>query len=149
MPRRDPGDGQGGVPPADVYRVAVEEYRFQATYNWSRTQYLLALNVAVLAAGAAVASNPGKGAALVFLFGALASALSILVVRQQHDYYRAARDRMRRVELELHIPEGQRMDTTSTLGGRKRMLSVNQIVFLLFGALAVSDVVGVGLMLAR
>jgi hypothetical protein len=41
---RLPSNSQNGdgIPPADLYRIAVEEYRFQAKYNWSRTQYLLA-----------------------------------------------------------------------------------------------------------
>jgi hypothetical protein len=147
MPRNN---SSGPVPPEDVYRVAVEEYRFQATYNWTRTQYLLSLNVAVLVAAAAVASqDEGRGAGLIFLFGIAAAVLSSQVVRQQHDYYRAARDRMRRAEADLAVPASLRMDTTSTLGGRKRALSVNQLVYLLLGALAVSDVVGALLMLAR
>jgi hypothetical protein len=34
----------------------------------------------------------------------VACLLSVLVVRTQHDYYRAARDRMRRVEADLGDP---------------------------------------------
>lgn len=152
MPRpgHDDDSPTGPVPPADIYRVAVEEYRFQATYNWSRTQYLIALNFAVLVAASAVAGNDaGRGAGLIFAFGVIAAVLAVLVVRQQHDYYRAARDRMRRVEAELEVPAALRTDTTSTLGERSRALSVNQVVFILLGALAVADLVGVGLMLAR
>lgn len=90
LPNGSRGNGDG-VPPFEVYRMAVDEYRFQAQYNWSRTQYLLGLNVAVLAAATAVAATPGKGAVLVFAFGVVASILSALDVRTQHDYYRAAR----------------------------------------------------------
>lgn len=35
----------------DLYKVAVEEYRFQVDLNWKRTQYFLALNVAILGCG--------------------------------------------------------------------------------------------------
>ncbi len=35
----------------DLYKVAVEEYRFQVDLNWKRTQYFLALNVAILGVG--------------------------------------------------------------------------------------------------
>lgn len=77
-------DGDAKVPPVDLYRIAVEEYRFQAQFNWSRAQYLLAFNVGILAAATAVASRPGSGAALVFALGALAAVLSMLVVRVQH-----------------------------------------------------------------
>lgn len=137
----DPTDGDG-LPPADLYKVSVEEYRFQAQYNWSRTQYLLAFNAVILTAASAVASRPGRSAALVFVLGAIVATLSMLVVRTQHDYYRAARDRMQRVEEALSVPPTQRIDTTATLGQRRRRVSVNQVVYLLLGAIAVADLVG-------
>jgi hypothetical protein len=132
-----------------VYKIAVEEYRFQAQFNWSRTQYLLAFNVAILAAATAVASQPGRSAALVFALGAVAALLSAAVVRVQHGYYRAARDHMRRIEDAVALPPDQRLDTTANLGGRRRTISVNQIVHLLLAAIAVADLVGVLLVMIR
>lgn len=137
------------MPPADVYKVAVEEYRFQAQYNWSRTQYMLVFNTGILAAATAVASRPGRGAVLIFLLGTVAACVSVLVVRTQHDYYRAARDRMRRVEAAVGIPADQRTDSTSTLGERRRTASVNQLVYLLLGALAAADGIGAVLIALR
>ncbi len=148
LPEPPPSNGDG-VPPADVYKVAVEEYRFQSTFNWSRTQYLLVFNTGILAVATAVASRPGRGAAFIFLLGAIACVLSVLVVRTQHDYYRAARDRMRRVELALGIPETQRTDSTATLGGRRRTASVNKLVYLLLASVAVADVVSAVLIVFR
>lgn len=129
-------------PSADeVYRVAVEEYRFQATFNWSRTQYLLAFNAAILAAAVAVAG--GRPAVLVFALGAVTSVLSAWAVHTQHGYYRAARDRMRVVEAELDVAQTQRVTTTATLGERRRpSATVTQVTYLLFAALLVADVVG-------
>jgi hypothetical protein len=47
--RRFPtGPADGDLPPIETYKIAVEEHRFQAQFNWSRTQYLLALNALVL-----------------------------------------------------------------------------------------------------
>jgi hypothetical protein len=114
-----PVDPSGGepLPPADAYKIAVDEYRFQAQFNWSRTQYLLGLNVVVLVAGTGVASRPGVGAALVFAFGALAAALSASVVHTQHGYYRATRAHLQRVEDSLGVPADLRLDTTSTMAG--------------------------------
>ncbi len=137
----DPTNG-GDLPPADAYKLSVDEYRFQAQFNWSRTQYLLAFNAAILTAAAAVASRPGRSAALVFVLGAVAATLSMTAVRTQHDYYRAARDRMRRLEEALRIPFDQRTDTTSTLGDRRRAVSVNQVVYLLLGTITVANLVG-------
>ncbi len=137
------------VPPADVYKVAVEEYRFQAQYNWARTQYMLVFNTGILVAGTVVASRPGHSAALVYLLGAFAAVLSTLIVRTQHDYYRAARDRMKRVEVSLGIPLDQRTDSTATLGNRQRTASVNQLVYLLLASVAVADLVGAVLIAFR
>jgi hypothetical protein len=141
-PWPDNAGGNDGIPPAELYKSAVEEYRFQAQYNWSRTQYLLAFNAAILTAASAVASRPGRSAALVFLLGMIASILSTVVVRTQHDYYRAARKRMVRIEMAYNVPPDQRVDSTSTLGKRKRLISVNQVIHLLLVSVAVGDAVG-------
>jgi hypothetical protein len=135
--------GDGILPPGVIYRAAVDEHRFQARYNWSRTQYLLGFNVAILAAATAVATRPhGHAAALVFLLGAVAADLSALVVRTQHDDYRAARNRMQRVEADLNVPPGQRLDTTATMSQRRRKLSVNQLVYFLLAVIALADIAG-------
>lgn len=136
------GNSDDGVPPAEIYKAAVEEYRFQAQFNWSRTQYMLVFNTAILAAASAIASRPGHGAALVYLLGVVACPLSFLVMRTQHSYYRAARDHLRRVEESIGIPADQRMDTTSTMRGAPRAASVTQLVYLLLGAVAVADLTG-------
>jgi hypothetical protein len=72
-----------------------------------------------------------------------------MVVGTQHDYCRAARDRMRRVETGLELPPEQRIDTTSTMGGRRRTVSVNQVVYLLLAFIAVADVIGIFLIILR
>lgn len=142
------GPSGGGPEPADVYKTSVEEYRFQAQFNWSRTQYLLALNVGLLVAGAGL-SEHGRSAALVFLLGMATAGLSAAAVHTQHDYYRAARDRMRRIENALAIPVDQRVDTTSTLGTRRRRVSVNEVVYLLLFAIGVAHGVGLVVVVYR
>jgi hypothetical protein len=138
-----------GVPPADVYKTAVEEYRFQAQFNWSRTQYMLVFNTAILAAGSAIASRPGHSAALVYLLGVIACVLSFFVMRTQHGYYRAARDHLKRVEESVGIPADQRMDTTSTMRGARRTASVTQLVYLLLTAVAIADLTGAAIIAFR
>lgn len=144
-----PTNGDDGIPPADVYKVSVEEYRFQAQYNWSRTQYLLIFNTAILAAASALSAQPGRGAALIFVLGVVAAVLSFFVVGAQHDYYRAARERMKRVEAAYGVPPDQRIDTTSTLGNRRRTISVNQVVYLLLTALGFAHATGAVAILLR
>ena len=134
-----PNSPAGGVPEVDIYKVAVDEYRFQAQFNWSRTQYLLVFNFGIFAAAAGLLSLPGRGAAFVFLVGLVAAVLSIAAVHVMHGYYRAARDRMRRVEEDVVLPSSQRVDSTATLGRRVRRISVNQIIYLLLGVVALAD----------
>ena len=134
----------GDEPPlSELYRVAVEEYRFQAQFNWSRVQYLLAFNAGILAAGVALASQSGRLAALVFGLGIVACGMTFMVHRVQHGYYRKARDRMRRIEGNLHLPNDVRVDTTSTLSGDTRSISVTQVIYLLLVAIAVADALAI------
>jgi hypothetical protein len=144
-----PAGGQGEIPPVELYKAAIDEYRFQAQFNWTRTQYMLVFNTGILVAGAVVASQSGRSAALVFGLGAAASVLSFLVMRTQHDYYRAARDRLRRIEAAVGVPEDQRIDTTATMGARRRRVSVTTLVYFLLAAVGVADLVGMAVILYR
>src|SRR4051794_1292834 len=96
---RLPSNSQNGdgIPPADLYRIAVEEYRFQAQHNWSRTQYLLAFDAGILVVAVGLGSQPLLLGVIAFGLGLIAAVLTMLVIRVQHGYYRAARDHMRRV----------------------------------------------------
>jgi hypothetical protein len=127
----------------ELYRLAVEEYRFQAEYNWRRTQYLLAFNVAVAALGIALEPRSSVGAVTIFALGLVAALLTVLVVRVMHGYYRHARDRMTRLEGDLRVPESWKVDTTAALGHRPRRASVTQLVYVLLAAIAVSDVANI------
>lgn len=112
-------DGEGvSIPAADIYKTAVEQYRFQAQFNWSRTQFLLTFNAAVLVAATVVASTTGHGA-LVFALGVAAALLTVAVLRTQHDYYRAARNHLRLIEHTLQLPQHARLDATSAIGHRR------------------------------
>jgi Flp pilus assembly protein TadB len=111
-------DGDGvSISAADIYKTAVEQYRFQAQFNWSRTQFLLTFNAAVLVAATVVATS-GHGA-LVFALGAVAALLTVAVLRSQHDYYRAARNHLRLIEDTLQLPPQVRLDATSATGHRR------------------------------
>lgn len=136
------------MPPDELYRLAVEEYRFQADFNWSRTKYFLVFSTAILAAGSALSTRAAEFAIPVFGLGVVASLIAAVVTRVQHDYYRAARQRMTAVEEALGLQPPFVVDTTSTLGGRSRLLSVQQLVYLLLVAIAVADLCGIALVLA-
>ena len=129
----------------DLYRLAVEEYRFQLGHNWSRTQYWLAFNVGILAAGTALLTIPTRSvfSVIVFAVGAVAASLSMRAVQVSHGYYRATRNRVRRVEDALDLPADLRFDTTAGFTGRRRpRVNVTAVVYLLLTALAVADIAG-------
>ena len=90
-----------------------------------------------------VLPNADVASVAIYVLGVLSAGLSILIVRTQHDYYRAARDRMRRVEAVYEIPEVMRVDTTTTLGNRSRLASVHTLVQCLLGAVIVANAVGI------
>jgi hypothetical protein len=118
LPSRFTGGDGVSLSAADIYKTAVEQYRFQAQFNWSRTQFLLTFNAAVLVAATVVASTSGHGE-LVFALGAVAALLTVGVLRSQHDYYRAARNHLRLIEDTLQLPPHVRLDATSATGHRR------------------------------
>jgi len=145
QPRPDPGSRPpGDTRTLEIYKSAIDEYRFQTQLNWSRTQYLLALNVGILVAGAAIAANDRMAPALVFALGVIAGPMSILALRTQHEYYRAARSRMRRLEDALGLAADQRVDTTATMAGRRHpRASVTAVTELLIAAIIAADIAGI------
>jgi hypothetical protein len=77
----------------DLYKIAVDEYRFQVKLNWDRTAYHLTLNSGLLAIAVGllkVGSAPVVNffVAGVFVIGLLASVIGIQTIRKGHRYYR-------------------------------------------------------------
>lgn len=116
-------DGDDGGELLQHYRIAVEEYRFQVNLNWSRTQYLLVFNTAILAAAAAVVrletTSTRVLAALLLVVGAASAGGSLLVTRRQHDYYRAARDQVRDIARRLQLGQPGRPPALATTAGMR------------------------------
>jgi hypothetical protein len=77
----------------ELYKVAIEEYRFQVKLNNDRLLHLTVFNIAVLSAGAGLLKVGGSrlGNALVasiFVAGFCTSLIGALAVRTFHRYYR-------------------------------------------------------------
>lgn len=135
------------LPAADAYRIAVEEYRFQAQFNWSRTQYWLVSNSRLLAAGVAVlAATRGVFAVIVSAGGLIACALPVRAIQVTHECYRRARNRVRAVEDELGLEPPQRLDTTGGLAEPRMRVRVRvnaaQLTYLLLAVQAAGNVAG-------
>jgi hypothetical protein len=127
--------------------VHLAEYRFQVDLNWRRTQHLLALNSAMLAAGVGLLRlSPDEAlplAGVVFFAGMVLAALGRLVVQTQHDYYRAAREGLERIEGLLDLGElGVR--TTPAMGSiYRRRITVTNALLIVFAVLFGLDLIGV------
>lgn len=133
-------------PPADAYRTAIEEYRFQARFNWARTHCFLGVNAGLLAVGVAVmAATGGAAAVIIFAAGLLACGLSARAVQVTHGYYRTARDRVRAIEDHLGLADPFRLDTTGGLQSPPRHLRVSatMVTYRLLAVLAAGNVAGI------
>jgi len=77
----------------DLYRIALDEYRFQVRLGWDRTTYFLILNSAILtvATGLLKLQNPPAVymfVALLFLLGCGTSIIGLISITKNHEYYR-------------------------------------------------------------
>src|SRR5215469_6692608 len=137
----------------DLYKVAVDEYRFQVTLNWQRTQYYLALNVAFLAAGTAllqaVRGRVNVLVAIVFFSGVVSSILSVLAAEVQHSYYRVARDTKTRLEDRLNLGELATRTTVGMGAQIRRLGTVRGYNALLLSVFACADIGGIAFALYR
>jgi hypothetical protein len=104
-----------------LYKIAIDEYRFQVLLNWQRSQYYLILNAALVAAGGSLLGIQGDKArplaAVLFVMGILTVFLSLLASTTQHSYYRAARTSLKRVEDRLGLGD-LGIHTTPAMGSK-------------------------------
>jgi hypothetical protein len=83
----------------EIYKLQVEEYRFQVRLNWDRTKYFLALNAGLLSVGISLVKVTEDSkirvlVALLFLVGIVTSVLGIRAIRKGREYFRRTRNRM-------------------------------------------------------
>jgi hypothetical protein len=78
----------------DLYRVAIEEYRFEVRLGWERAGHLLTLDsglfagsIGLLRLGGGVAGGPALLVAIVSLLGVAVSLLGIFTVISSRTYY--------------------------------------------------------------
>lgn len=129
-----------------LYRVAIEEYRFQVTLNWQRSQYYFVLNAALIAAGGSLFGIQGdRGrpfAAVLFFIGFFAVLLAMLVTRTQNSYYREAREKLKQLQQRLGLGEFG-ISTTPSMGSRyRRTATVRTFNTVMLSLLGVIDLAG-------
>jgi hypothetical protein len=90
----------------DLYKIAIEEYRFAVRLGWDRTNYFLILNSAIfaVATGLLKLDNPPVVylfISLIFLFGLTTSIAGARSVAKAHEYYR--RTIVKKTAIEEHL----------------------------------------------
>jgi hypothetical protein len=81
----------------DLYKIALDEYRFEVTLNWQRTQYYFTINTAVIAVAASILKVNGLDGWLpplivgtLFVVGFVTARLARRMIDKGHTYYRRA-----------------------------------------------------------
>ena len=93
----------------DLYKIAVDEYRFAVRLNWDRSMYYLTFNTALLGGAAGLLKlgdgqmNPYIGA--IFMLGSISSILGVFAVRKGHEYYLRATHKKTLIEDLLGSPQ--------------------------------------------
>src|SRR5882724_11496221 len=77
----------------NLYKIALEEYRFQVRLNWDRTTYHLTLSSGLIAIAAGLLKFGGTSpvnltVAGVFFIGMCVSVIGIKTILKGHEYYR-------------------------------------------------------------
>jgi hypothetical protein len=148
----DPASEPGRSELLDLYKIAVEEYRFQVQLNWDRAKYLLGFNTAVIGVGTGLIKVGSKGQASplvigIFVVGLVAATLSGCAVHLQHNYYRSTRDRMVSLDHQLGLQSGAVATTPGIRGERVDRLSrlgrVQNILYTLLAIIALIDILGI------
>jgi hypothetical protein len=77
----------------DLYKIAIEEYRFEVRLGWDRAMYFLVLNSAILSVATGLLKLEGPltvylFTALLFAFGLATSLVGSRSITMAHEYYR-------------------------------------------------------------
>ena len=91
----------------ELYKAALEDYRFQVQLNWGHSQYLLVLNLTLVSIATGIVQL-GQGeisilVGFIYLAGVFFSIFSISALQSQRKFYRAARDQKQWFEDQLGL----------------------------------------------
>jgi hypothetical protein len=130
----------------ELYKIAMEEYRFQVNLNWSRTQYYLVLNVGILGVATGILQLARSGVGIlvgaIYIAGIACAVLSLAASRVQLGYYRAARTHKADIEQQLELGPLS-ISTTPGMGSTlRRFGKVTMFNNFTLCVLALADAIG-------
>jgi hypothetical protein len=121
----------------DLYKIAIEEYRFEVRLGWDRTTYFLVLNSAILsvATGLLKLDSPPFVYAFIavfFMFGLGTSLVGSMSITKAHEYYRRTIVKKTVIEECLGLnrplpdmPPSVDLTVATTKGQHDRMMMLN------------------------
>lgn len=91
----------------ELYRLALEDYRFQVQLNWGRSQYFLVLNLTFFGIATGIVQL-GQGTinvlvGFMYLAGCVFCIFSVIALQAQRKFYRSARDQKQWFEDQLKL----------------------------------------------
>jgi hypothetical protein len=137
----------------ELYKISLDEYRFQVNLNWSRTQYYLTLNVGIIAIATGILQiakgHVGDLTAGLYFAGFVCCGLSLAASRVQKGYYESIRDH--KVDLERALQMGAySIRTTPGMGGLlSRLGRVTTLLNVVLAILGLMNVAGILTVLLR
>jgi hypothetical protein len=128
----------------DLYKLAVEEYRFQVKLNADRSRDYVVLNSAIIAAGITLLGQAQRPelAGIVFLVGVVVAVLSILGTHTQHGYYRDTRNAKNQLAHKLGIADVVLFKTKPSGSRYRRFGSVTAFNYIILSLLCMVDLTG-------
>jgi hypothetical protein len=157
VPRLEDEQGPSREELTDLYKIAVEEYRFQVTLNWDRAKYLLGFNTAVITVGTGLVKLGEPDARLlvagIFVVGLVSALLSAAAAYLQHGYYQTTRDHMTSLAARLKLDDAAVTTTPGARGARRTVLSrlgkVQNVLYTLLLVCSLVNVLGLGYVLSN
>jgi hypothetical protein len=128
----------------DLYKIAVEEYRFQVKLNADRSRDYVVVNSAIIASGIALLGQAHLPflAGLVFVIGLGVAVLAIMGTSTQHGYYRDARDTQRQLAGRLGFSDLTLIKVKPTGNRYRRFGSVTRLNYVILSLLCFVDIMG-------
>ncbi len=92
----------------ELYKISIEEYRFQVLYNWNRNRFYLTLTAGVITVAAGILRIPNvvKYEYLLiplFIIGGLIAFIGLQTLKKGQEYYRATVLKMSSLESQLGL----------------------------------------------
>lgn len=141
--------GRPTIPPRreellDLYKIAIEEYRFQVKLNADRSRDYVVVNSAIIASGVALLGQAHLPllAGGVFTVGLVVAALAIMGTATQHGYYRDARDNHKQIANRLGFSDLALIKTKPGGSRYRRFGSVTTLNYVILALLCLVDTMG-------